>query len=72
MTRVEPGVIVCRLASQAPEVDGLTFIEGPEGSVAAGDMIRVVPREAMGLDLLASLPGSRLAREVDVQEPLAV
>lgn len=65
VVRVEPGLVVARLRSQAPEVDGLTFCEGlAEGEaerVAPGSLVRVVPDEALGMDFAARLVGAATA-----------
>jgi hypothetical protein len=61
VVRVEPGLVVARLRSQAPEVDGLTFCEGlAEGEaerVRPGSLVRVVPDEPLGMDFAARLVG---------------
>jgi ribosomal protein S12 methylthiotransferase len=48
-----------RTAGQAPEVDGVTYIEGdlPEGTVA-GDIVRVTVSAALGYDLMATCDAS--------------
>lgn len=57
--RKEDGLLVCRLASQAPEVDGLTFVPAPgDASVGPGALIQVVPTEAEDMDFHARLVGA--------------
>lgn len=52
-------VAVGRTAGQAPEVDGVTYIEGgiPRGSVV-GDMVRVTVSAAVGYDLVGVCDGA--------------
>ena len=54
-------VAVGRTARQAPEVDGVTFLEGdlPFG-VGPGDLVRAVVTEAYGYDLVARCDGRRV------------
>lgn len=56
----EGGRLVCRVEGQAPEVDGLTFVPDP-GGIEPGTMIRVVPEEADGMDLLARACGQEIS-----------
>jgi ribosomal protein S12 methylthiotransferase len=55
----EAGRLVCRVAGQAPEVDGLTFAPDP-GDVETGSMIRLIPERVDGMDLLARISGRQI------------
>jgi ribosomal protein S12 methylthiotransferase len=46
---VDGGVAIARLSSQAPEIDGVLFIEG--GSVSKGEFVRVQIQDAYDYDL---------------------
>ena len=48
------GVAIARSEFQAPEIDGVTFIEG-NPKVKPGDMVEVVVEDSDDFDLYASL-----------------
>jgi len=50
----ETVIAVGRTAGQAPEVDGMTYIEGGlPGGAAVGDIVTVTVNAALGYDLVA-------------------
>jgi len=57
----ETPVAVGRTCGQAPEIDGVTYIEeGLPAGVEAGDLVTVRVTEALGYDLAARYEGGRL------------
>ncbi len=57
---VDGSMLVTRLATQAPEVDGVTFVPDP-GGIEPGSMIRVIPEDELGFDLSGRIVGKELS-----------